>query len=253
MAFFNMFSRLPYWGALLCLLLSTAAAAQPQSIRLVTQHFPPFSYIEQNEVDGPARALIDRVCEAIKQSCRHQLLPWERAQKLVQLGRADGMYVIGANAERDGWVDYSVPLLRTEYGFFVRGDDPLHKLDAESLGGYRVGALAASNTLNSLRTLQQQGLGFEIVELTDSATAFRMLDAGRLDAVYSNREVGRVLIRQSGYRQLHYALAHRQLDYFVGFNAAQLPPGWVERFNKALLELQRQGVHRAILKAYGLE
>ncbi|MEH6474022.1 MAG: transporter substrate-binding domain-containing protein [Halopseudomonas sp.] len=230
---------------------STNSGSAP--VRFVTQHFPPFSYIEQGQVAGPARALIDKVCQALAQSCQHQLLPWERSQKLVQLDEADAMYVIGWNAERSKWLRFSVPLLTTEYGFFVQGDDPLHQIDVESLVDYKVAALGASNTLNSLESLQRQGHQFEIIDVTDSETAFRLLSVGRVDAVYSNREVGRSIIRQLQLSGIDYAVMHRKLDYFVGFNAKTVSKEWLDRFNQQLQSLQQQGETKKLLERYGLQ
>ncbi|RDE22539.1 hypothetical protein DV711_08065 [Motiliproteus coralliicola] len=241
----------------LTLLISLSLLSSPLQaetlVRFVTQHFPPFSYIEQGQVAGPARALIDRACEATQVTCVHQLLPWQRAQKMVQLGRQDAMYVIGANPERDRWVLYSRALLSTEYGFFVRGDDPLHSVTAESLEGYYVAALAASNTLKSLQRLRDQGMKFEIIEVNDSQTGFRLLSVGRVNAVYSNRDVGHSLIRAAGYDQMHYAVADRRLDYFIGFNPELVEADWLAKFNQQLKLMAESGETERTLKRYGLK
>ncbi|WP_421866119.1 substrate-binding periplasmic protein [Motiliproteus sp.] len=234
-------------------LLPTSQLRADTLVRFVTQHFPPFSYIEQGQVSGPARALIDRACEATQAHCVHQLLPWQRAQKMVQLGRQDAMYVIGANPDRDRWVLYSRPLLTTEYGFFVRGDDPLHSISAEALEGYHVAALAASNTLKSLQRLRDQGMDFEIIEVSDSQTGFRLLDVGRVSAVYSNRDVGYSLIRAGGYQQMHYAVADRKLDYFIGFNPELVESDWLDAFNQQLERMAESGETERILRTYGLK
>lgn len=237
-------------------LLQAADLPAPQHapLRFVTQHFPPFSYIEQGQVAGPARVLIDRVCQALAQHCEHQLLPWERSQRLVALGEAEALYVIGWNQERSQALRFSTPLLSTEYGFFVRGDDPLQQLSAQALRGYRVAALGASNTWSSLQELQlEQERGFEIIDVTDSQTAFRLLAVGRVDAVYSNREVGQAIIRELQLTGLNYALTHRKLDYFVGFNAVTVSQVWVDAFNSQLQRLQQQGEARKILDRFGLQ
>lgn len=244
---------------ILCVTLNTGVAyaagiVEPEMspVRFVTQHFPPFSYIEQGQVAGPARVLIDAVCEALDQRCDHQLLPWERGQRLVELGEAEAMYVIGWNPERDRRLRFSSALLSTEYGFFVRGDDPLHQLTPGALAGYQVAVLGASNTLNSLASLQPEHR-FEIIEVTDSDAAFRLLSVGRVTAVYSNREVGRALINQIQLTELHYALKHRQLDYFVGFNPNGVSADWVDRFNRQLQQLQQRGEAKQLMLRFGLE
>ncbi len=135
----------------------------------------------------------------------------------------------------------------------VQGDDPLHQLSSEALTGYQIAALKASNTLSSLRALQQQGHQFEIIEVIDSESAFRLLSVGRVTAVYSNREVGQAIIRQLQLPELSYALRHRQLEYFVGFNPERVSQAWVDGFNHQLQRLQQQGEAQKIFKRYGLQ
>lgn len=224
----------------------------PAPILFVTQHFPPFSYIEQGQVAGPARVLIDRACQLMQQRCHHDLLPWKRAQKLVLLGSAEGMYLIGKNPERSRTLSFSAPLLTTEYGFFVKGDDPLHAIRPDTLENYKVAVMDGSNTLASLQALKQQNYRFEIIEVTDSQTAFRLLAAGRVEAVYSNRDVGRALVSQLQLQDLHYAASHRQLDYYVGFNPDLISDEWVTEFNHQLETLRQQGETAKLLQRYGI-
>ncbi len=110
-------------GVLLSALLSVGtlfgaeiSTQQIPVLRFITQNFQPFSYIEQGQVAGPVRALIDSVCQELGQRCEHQLLPWERGQRLVGLGEAEALYVIGWNLERSRRLRFSSTLLTTEYG-----------------------------------------------------------------------------------------------------------------------------------------
>src|SRR5712691_9227977 len=104
--------------------LSLTAAAVTQ-LTFNTQDFAPFNYEVNGVVSGPAADVIRKVCAEMKIDCPMTLLPWRRAQQEVEEGKINGMFVIGWNAERAKSLYFSPPLLETEYGFFVRDDNPL--------------------------------------------------------------------------------------------------------------------------------
>lgn len=240
----------------LALLLGGSAAAGtaslPPVVRLVTHDFPPFTTLEAGEPRGPARELIDRVCAELGIRCEHRLLPWPRGQKLVQLGEADGMYVIGFNPERAEWLHFSTPLLTTEYGFFVRDDDPLQYRGPTDLRGRHLAVYGPSNTARSLDRLREQG-EFSVEASPDNEAGFRQLGAGRVDAVYSNREVGWAVVRRLGLAHVRYTGPDRHLKYYVGFSRRTLGPDFNQAFSDAYKRLQERGVVREVLMRYAIQ
>src|SRR5919106_4349523 len=121
-----------------------------------TQDFPPFNYEVNGVVAGPAADVIRRVCVEIKVECPMRLLPWRRAQQEVEEGKAHGMFVIGWNAERAKWLHFSPALLSTEYGFFVRDDNPLKFSQNADVKGYSVGVFGPSNTATALEKIKAE-------------------------------------------------------------------------------------------------
>ncbi|WP_210396622.1 substrate-binding periplasmic protein [Motiliproteus sediminis] len=240
---------------LLCVLLGSAVwADEERVIRLVTHEFPPFSTLKEGEVSGPARTLVDRVCAELAVRCEHELLPWARAQARVRAGDADGMYVIGWNAERARWLNFSTPLLSTEYGVFVGQSNQLRYAEPVQLAGLKIGVYGPSNTSRSLAQLQRlSGVAFRIDVQGDSELLLRQLEAGRLDAVYGNRDVGLALMRDAGIKGVRYAGRHRQLDYFVGFSQQTTDSDWNLRFSRAYQALAERGTVADILLSYGLQ
>src|SRR5688500_10945876 len=102
-----------------------AGFASGAELKFNTQNFEPFNYEVGGVVSGPAADIIRKVCAAMKIGCTLNLLPWRRAQEEVKNGTAHGMFVIGWNEERAKWLHFSLPLMNTEYGFFVRNDNLL--------------------------------------------------------------------------------------------------------------------------------
>jgi polar amino acid transport system substrate-binding protein len=230
--------------------LAPAAAAE---LILNTQDFAPFSYEVNGVVSGPAADVIRRVCADMKTTCTLRLLPWRRAQQEVQEGKAHGMFVIGWNAERAKWLHFSPPLLNTEYGFFVREDNPLKFQQNTDVKGYIVGVYGPSNTATALEKIKAEINDVTIDMTPDDEAAFKKLSHGRVQAVFSNRDVGHDLIRKLAITNLRYAGRQQSLKYYVGFSQKVADKQMVDEFNATFRILHRQGVIREILGRYRMD
>jgi len=228
-------------------------------IRFVTLEFAPFVYGENQQVAGPGRDLIAAVCAEAGIDCSFDIYPWRRAQELMKKGEADGMMVIGRNPKREEWIRFSPPHFRTEYGIFVKSDDVLKFSDIAQLEGMRIGVFAPSNTAVQLMDIRDemiaQGLdSIEIEERPDDASGFRKLAAGRIDAVYSNRDRGRQIVEAEGLAdKVRYAGGHQGILYYAGFTRSFADQDLLDRFDAAWRDLFQRGEAQAIIESYGLE
>ena len=230
--------------------LSPAAAAE---LILNTQDFAPFNYEVNGVVSGPAADVIRRVCADMKVTCTMRLLPWRRAQQEVQEGKAHGMFVIGWNAERARWLHFSPPLLNTEYGFFVREDNPLKFQQNTDVKGYTVGVFGPSNTATALEQIKAEIKDLTIDMTPDDEAAFKKLSLGRVQAVFSNRDVGLDLLRKLAIANVRYAGRQQSLKYYIGFSQKFTDKQLVDEFNATFRTLHRQGVIREILSRYRMD
>jgi polar amino acid transport system substrate-binding protein len=242
-----------------CFCLTGRPAPADDALRFVTLEFAPFIYGEDRQVAGPGRDVIAAVCAQAKVECSFDIYPWRRAQELMKTGAADGMMVIGRNAAREEWLDFSPPLFRTEYGFFVRADDPLEFSDPAQIAGYRVGVFAPSNTATKLEAIRygmvERGIApIEIDSRPDDAAGLRKLAAGRLDAVFSNRDRGWHIVAAEGLEgKVRYAGQHLAILYYSGITKDYPQRDVVERFFGAWQELFAEGAAQEIIEGYGLE
>ncbi|HXH84822.1 MAG TPA: transporter substrate-binding domain-containing protein [Candidatus Tectomicrobia bacterium] len=237
----------------LATIVGAARPAAGAQLILNTQDFAPFSYEVNGAVAGPAADIIRRVCAEAKLECTMRLLPWRRAQQEVEEGKAHGMFVIGWNAARAKWLHFSPPLLGTEYGFFVRTDHPLVFRQNADVKGFTVGVYGPSNTATALEKIKAEIQDLTIDMTPDDEAAFKKLSLGRVDAVYSNRDVGLDLLRRLGITNVRYAGRQQSLKYFIGFSQKSTDRQLVDRFNASFRELHRQGVIQEILGRYRMD
>jgi polar amino acid transport system substrate-binding protein len=218
-----------------------------------TQEFSPFNYGVNGVASGPAADIIRRICTEIKADCPMRVLPWRRAQQEVEEGKAHGLFVIGWNAERAKWLHFSPAILNTEYGFFVRDDNPLKFTRNADVKGYTVGVFGPSNTSTSLEKIKAE-IGDLTIDMTpDDLAAFRKLSLGRVKAVFSNRDVGYDTARQLGITKIRYSGRQQTLKYYIGFSQKFTDKKLVDQFNATFRVLHKQGVIQDILTRYRMD
>lgn len=224
-----------------------------------TQDFAPFSYAIDGVVSGPGKELIQRVCEEMKADCTFNLLPWKRAQDEVRSGKAEGMFVIGWNEKRAKWLHFSPPIMNTEYGFFVKKDNLLSYKQPSDIQTLTVGVYGPSNTANSLGKIQKQMQEQKLTPIQidmrpDDEAGFKKLSRGRLDAVFSNRDVGFALLGKLNLKDaIRYAGPSKSLKYYIGFSQEHNDKKVLEQFDAAYLSLYKAGVIKEILDRHQME
>lgn len=236
---------------LLCLLFSSTA--DTKELSFTTQEFAPFSYEVDHAAAGPVVESIKAVCQGMAISCTFAVLPWTRAQEYVKTGKANGMFLIGWTEERSGWLHFSPPILHTEYGVFVRTDNPLEFKNPVDLKGYTIGVYGPSSTSVSLDSIRTETGDLTIDLRPDDESGFIKLSQGRVDAVYSNKDVGYALMGKLSLTNIRYAGRSKKIKYYIGFSQQYTDRDLVERFNATCRELQKNGTIPEILKKYSLE
>jgi polar amino acid transport system substrate-binding protein len=236
--------------SLYALLAAPVGAAE---LTFNTQDFAPFNYEVKGVVSGPAADVIRKVCAEMKIECPMHLLPWRRAQQEVEEGKVNGMFVIGWNAKRADWLYFSPPLLETEYGFFVRDDNALNFKQIADVKGYMVGVYGPSNTATALQKIKAEVQDLMIDMTPDDLAAFRKLSVGRVQAVFSNRDVGYDVLRKLGITNVRYAGRQQTLKYYIGFSKKFTDKKLVDEFNATFRRLHKQGVIRQVLATYKMD
>ncbi len=224
-----------------------AGLAGGAELKFNTQDFAPFNYEVGGIVSGPATDIIRRICSDIKIDCALNLLPWRRAQDEVANGTAHGLFVIGWNEERAKTLYLSPPILNTEYGFFVRDNNPLKFKQNVDVKGYTVGVFGPSNAATALEKIKAEIKDLTIDMTPDDEAAFKKLSLGRVDSVFSNRDVGNDLMRKLGLKNLRYSGRQQSLKYYIGFSQKFTDKNLVDQFNATFRGLHKRGVIQEIL------
>lgn len=246
-----------YCGPALSVLALAVLVAMPRpaGAQLIfnTQEFAPFNYGVNGVASGPVPDIVRKVCAEMKIECPMRVLPWRRAQQEVEEGKAHGMFSIGWNAERAKWLHFSPPILNTEYGFFVRTDNPLIFKQNSDVRGYTVGVFGPSNTSTALERIKAEINDLTIDMTPEDEAGFKKLSLGRVQAVFSNRDVGYDLIRKLSITNVRYTGRQQSLKYYIGFSQKHTDKALVDRFTATFRSLHGQGVIKDILTRQHME
>ena len=222
-------------------------------LKFTTQEFPPFSYQIGGVVSGPASEIIRAICHEMSYKCSIKSLSWTRAQIEVKQGKAHGMFVIGWNENRAQWLHYSLPIVKTQYGFFVRKNDPLEYKNPDDIKGYHIGVYGPSNTAKSLEKIKAKVKDVTVDISPNTEISFRKLSDGRVNAVYSNKAVGHSLISKLRLKNVRYAGLDKNLKYYIGFSQRYNNLEIINKFNDTFKALYAKGVIHQILSMYNME
>lgn len=192
----------------------------------------------------------------------YQLAPWTRAIHMVESGEAQLLIATPATTEQK--IVASVPLGIDKTCFFVRKGNPWRFMRLGDLRTVRLGvvqdysyddngpldALIASYTRNKDPRLEI-AVGQNALE-----SNFRKLEAGRMDVVVENENVGRYMINElklSNSIDFANCASHHIATTHVAVSSKRVDAMKIlSQINSGLNALRRSGELTNILKPYGL-
>jgi len=244
-----------FYGLFMCLFYycQPACATHDSGLIFDTQDFAPFSYKADGMVAGPGADIIRIICNEMKIKFTIRLTSWVRAQHNVKEGYAQALFLLAKNPDRETWLYFSHPILDTEYGFFVRNDNTITITDISQISGYRIGVYGPSNTSNILNTIKEKVNDIVIDLRPYDEAGFRKLCHGRDDAVFSNRDVGFMLINKLDLKNIRYAGAYQPVRYYIAFSKKNVDKSIVDTFNSIYLKLFQTKIIQGILNKYNLK
>lgn len=231
--------------------LPTVAIAQP--LKIGFHEFAPFSFNENETATGALVELARIVCNELPQGCEFSIVPNPRAKQLLAQGSIDALFM-GWNEERATQLLFSLPLLETEYGFYTL--PPLQPKSLTDLEGLSVGVFVPSNTHYELLKLNNQLLTndkkpFRVVEFPQgNQLPLRMLQKGRFDAYFVNRDVGAWYAAREEIGSLIYLPAAGRIQYCLAFEDRPEQKEKVKQFNHIVYKLSKAGRFDATLNQW---
>ena len=245
---------------LLLLLASVlfAAANAQETLRVVTEDYPPYNFMEGGEPSGLATEVVLAVLDRLGLDAEIEFHPWDISYQIALTGPDVLIYSIGRNEEREArfqWVGEITPPDRIFF-FALRARlerNQIRLRDLDSARPYRIGT-----TRDDFREqfLLQHGFrpGEQIVRGELVHNSMRNLFWGRVDLVPLPEMAGFTLARRMGFdpRDLALALEIDELQPGSNYMAFSLdtPADLVQRAGVALQSVKDDGTYQGIVDKY---
>lgn len=226
----------------LCLL---PAFASGQSIRVVTEEYPPYNYAKDGDVQGVSTAVVRAVLAEAGIEAPIQLMPWARAYDLALHSENVLIYSITRTPAREDlfkWIGQVAPSAWFLYALRGR-ETPLKTL--EDAKAYRIATVYQDV---GEQFLLERGFDPKLNLQSSNRYAhnYEKLKLGRVDLWIANGVVAAYLVREAGddpAQQLKAALQLHELGgegLYMAFSHTT-SDAVVERFRRAFEALRRDG------------
>lgn len=242
---------------LVLLLLLAPWAAQAQVLRVVTEEWAPFNFVDKGQPSGLATEMVQAVLKEAGVSAAIEFLPWNRAYADSLREPNVLIFTMGRNPERESlfeWVFRVAPREIWLYRLAQRSDLAIKTLpEAHAL---RIGSGPTEDA--STRDLVHAGFvigkSIDVVQAGDPDLAnLQKLQHGRVDFIAVNPVSIAYAARKLGVdmKQLVQVVPVSQegLGYWVAMNKDS-DPVLVQKLEVAARKLDRQGAFKNLMDKY---
>ncbi len=226
------------------------ASAAAKVLRLAyAQDYPPYSTLLNGKPSGIEIDIADEIfARRFGFTVQHEILPWARAQFMVENGSADALFatpspqrLLYASASQE-------PVVRWSVSMYVRKGD--HRLDMvrsiEQLAPFKIAVQHGNSwALNKLT-------GLKVEYVPNQIALPRMLIAGRFDVVLEDSYVMMHLLKNDGNDAHITELPHEldSADIHLLFSLKSAQQDLLARFDKELKLMRKDGSLANLIAKY---
>lgn len=220
---------------------SVCFALSQEKVTLTTHNLYPYGSYPQGAAenviaDASFKGLaVDRVRCVFRQMdipLEIHVVPWRRAQRLVELGLADGFFAASQNDRRDEIAVKTATIADQKWNWYLLKENPLSPLDQSFKEQATVGGFVGANML---KWMKEQNYNITVTP-KDTAGLLKLLLARRVDAVMANNHVMQALLRQYDAEDQVKIFLNQDKPLFVYFSKdfIKTRPTFIENFNQYL-------------------
>jgi lysine-arginine-ornithine-binding protein len=251
----SLFTRLAAAAVIVVAATAGASAKEWKTVRIGTEGaYPPFNYVENNELKGFDIDIGKALCEKMKVTCTFVAQDWDGIIPALLAGKYDAIVAsMSITEERKKQIDFSKKYYNTPASFVASKDTKITDTSPASLKGKVLGAQGSTIHSNYLEDLYAKA-GAEVKLYGKQDEANLDLANGRLDAVLADKVV---LLEWMNTKEggccKFVGAEYKDPKYFgegVGVGIRKGEPELVAMFNKAIDEILADGTYKKINDKY---
>lgn len=242
-----------FWAVLVGAVIGLCAA-NADTLKVLTEEFPPYNYTESGKITGFSTEVVQAVLKEANLQGEFQSVPWARAYETAQTTDSVLIYSIGRTPQREKlfkWVGVIAP---THYYLFSL---PQRKLKFDRLDQAKTYQIATVNEDVGEQFLMARGFvkGQNLQSSVKYELNYEKLKLGRVDLWIMTELVAFHLARQAGddpAKSLARSLAIHDLGsegYYMALGA-NTPDALVERLSKGLATIKSNGTYDTLKKKW---
>ena len=230
---------LKYPLAVLLLLYSACAHVAAAGLRLYTEDYRPFSYLEDGKPNGMAVAVVEALIQRTGDPAQIELVPWTRGYHQVRQQADTALFATVRTAPREAEFQWVGPIARGYTRFYTHKDAGLR---VNSLDDVRqLGPLAVPKQWYSYELLRQQNLE-NLYGVPTPQDMLRMFRLGRVKLLLANTLTLDGILAEQGMHagQLQPQFDLMANDSYIAFSL-QTDAVRVARWQQALQDMRHDG------------
>lgn len=176
--------------SILISILLTGIIYAENPLDIVTVDYPPYEYVEDDEIKGIAVEIVMEVFKRMDKPITLREVPWARALKDLEAGEIDGAIEVFYTEERERYLDFSKEILLDEFiSLFVLKDSDIgFGGDFSTLSEYTFGVRKGFSYGYKFDEAVKKGVIKNlVVQIYDSERLFNLLSTGRVDILIGDK------------------------------------------------------------------
>lgn len=208
-------------------------------LRLYTEDYRPFSYLENGEPSGMAVAVVEELIRRTGERARIELVPWTRGYHQVRHQADTALFSTVRTAQREAEFQWVGPIARGYTRFYTYKDAGLRVTSLDDVR--QLGTLAVPKQWYSYELLREQELD-NLYGVPTPQDMLRMFRHGRVKLLLANTLTLDGMLAEQGMNagQLQAQFDLMTNDSYIAFSL-QTDAERVARWQQALQQMRQDG------------
>jgi polar amino acid transport system substrate-binding protein len=234
----------------LLMLLSGVNALPAHALQMLTEDYPPYSYMENKTLVGISTEIVVEMGRRANVPMTFTIMPWPQAYDQTQMKVGTCLFSTARLENRERIFKWVGPLASNEWGLFAKTafKDPIARL--EDARPYRIGGVTndakviwlRENALTNIVTVNEDKL----------IPGMLTLDRKKLDAVdlwVTGIHAEKFIVAKSKVKDVKLVLKIKEEPLWLACHPS-LPDATIKALSNALAAMHKDGTQKKILEAY---
>ncbi|MCK5882605.1 MAG: transporter substrate-binding domain-containing protein [Bacteriovoracaceae bacterium] len=233
-----------------------AATAYGATIKYALPNWPPMGYVEQNKLKGMIAEIVKEVFEGeLKIKVIPDVNPWNRAQRQVELGRADFMVSALTDLRLGYAIASELPFVEMSLHIFSMSTHPKSNLISKVKSAQDLidnNLTSVTNRGNGWHKKNIENKGVKTHLVSDENDAILFLKHKQADVMIDTLVATNKVIKEQGLTDIVVANKKKfeLVKFYLMVSKKSKYSSLMPKINKAFYKLKKSGVIRKIISRY---